>query len=428
MRNHLSVSILGAAAVVLLTGCTVKDVDQPAFAGPSTLATSITMKASPDTLLQDGASQSVITITALDPDGRQKNIPLRADISIDGVVQDFGRLSTKQPVANGTPLIYTSPPTSSLAAGQVPSTVTILITPTDGVAFDGRGEFSRQVDIRLVPQGIILPTNPNLVAAFKVTPDTPQAFQTANFDASTSTNTGVACVSACTYSWNFGDGTSSSGLLTTHVFRTVGNFPVTLTVTDARGAATQVTQQVTVAPPTPPTVAFTISPTPAPANTDVFFNASASRAVGPGRTLVSYNWNFGDGRTGSGVTTTHRYAGNGSYIVTLAVVDDAGATTQTTQTLLVGSAASQPTASLTATPSSGKPGQRVVFDASASTPGTGATIVSYKFDYGNGNTETSSNPVQSQVYGSAGTFVASVEVTDSLGKTAVRTATVTITP
>ena len=204
---------------------------------------------------------------------------------------------------------------------------------------------------------------------------------------------------------------------------------MTLTVTDARGAATQVTQSVTVAPPTPPTVSFTVSPTPAPANTDVFFNASSSRAVGPGRTIVSYNWNFGDGSTGSGVTTTHRYAGNGSYVVTLTVTDDAGATTQNTQTLVVGSTASQPSASLTATPSTGKPGQRVVFDASASTPGTGATIVSYKFDFGDGSPqETSSNPVQSHVYPTAGTFVASVEVTDSLGKTAVRTVTVTISP
>lgn len=428
MRTNISVSILGVAAIAFLAGCTVKDIDQPALAGPSTLATSITMRASPDTLLQDGASQSVITITAVDAEGRQKNIPLRADISIDGVLQDFGRLSTKQPVANGTPLIYTAPPTSSLAAGQVPTIVTILISPTDGVAFDGRGEFARQVDIRLVPQGIILPTNPNLVAAFSVNPSSPQAFQAASFDASTSTNTGTACVSACSYAWNFGDGTSGSGLVTSHSFRTAGTFPVTLTVTDSRGAATQVTQSVVVAPPSPPTASFTVSPTPAPANADVFFDASASRPTGPGRSIVSYNWNFGDGSTGSGVTTTHRYAGNGSYIITLTVTDDAGAMTQSTQTLVVGSAASNAQGKLTATPSTGKPGQRVVFDASGSTPSTGATIVSYRFDYGNGNTETSTNPVQSQVYGSAGTFVASVEVTDSLGKKAVGTATVTIAP
>jgi PKD repeat protein len=428
MRTHISLSILGAAALAVLSGCTVKDIDQPALAGPSTLATSITMKASPDTLIQDGASQSVITITAVDAAGRPMNIPLRADIAIDGVLQDFGRLSTKQPVANGTPLIYTAPASSSLAAGQVPQTVSIVVTPTDGNAFDGRGEIARQVDIRLVPQGVILPSNPNLLASFTVTPESPQAFQNATFDAAASTNAGVACATACSYSWNFGDGTTSSGITTSHAFRTVSTFPVTLTVTDARGATTSFTKSVSVTAPTPPTASFTISPTPAPTNVDVFFNASQSRAVGPGRTIVSYQWNFGDGSTGSGVTTSHRYSGAGAYTVTLTVTDDAQATTQATQVLLVGGNAAQGSAALTATPSAGRPGQRVVFDASASTPSTGSSIVSYKFDYGDGSPqETSGNPVQSHVYSSVGTFVASVEVTDSNGKTSTRTVTVTIT-
>ena len=99
MRTHISVSILGAAAVMLLTGCTVKDIDAPALAGPSTLATSITMRATPDTLLQDGASQSVITITAVDPEGRPKTIPLRADISVDGV--DPGLRPVEHQAADG---------------------------------------------------------------------------------------------------------------------------------------------------------------------------------------------------------------------------------------------------------------------------------------------------------------------------------------
>ena len=51
-----------------------------------------------------GASQALITITAVDAEGRPKTVPLRADISIDGIVQDYGRLSTKQPVTNGSPL------------------------------------------------------------------------------------------------------------------------------------------------------------------------------------------------------------------------------------------------------------------------------------------------------------------------------------
>jgi hypothetical protein len=59
----------------------------------------------------------------------------------------------------------------------------------------------RQIDIRLLPQGIILPINPNLVANFTFTPPSPQVGQTVAFDAATSTNNGTACLTLCTYEW-----------------------------------------------------------------------------------------------------------------------------------------------------------------------------------------------------------------------------------
>lgn len=420
MRTTTYVSLLGAAVLAAMAGCTVKDVDQPALAGPSTFAHSIIMVADRDTLTQNGVDFTDIRITALGPDGQALNIPLRAQIYVDGVPNDFGTLSTKNPVTPTT-IRYTAPAASALAGGQVPTTVTLVVTPAN--AGDFRGEAPRQIDINLLPQGIIMPTNPNLAAAFTVTPASPQAFQQATFDASTTTNNGAACGQACTYNWNFGDGTTASGVTTTHQFRTVGTFAVTLTVTDARGATATKTQTVTVAAPTPPTASFTVSPTPPPVNVDIFFNASASRAVGPGRTLVSYSWEFGDGTGGSGVIVTHKYTGVGSYSVSLTVTDDAGAIAQATQTLAVGTSASNPTAALTATVS----GRRVVADASASTPGTGATIVSYKFDYGDGSLpETTTNAVQSHTYAGAGNFVVSVEVTDSNGKTSTKTAAITV--
>lgn len=40
--------------------------------------------------------------------------------------------------------------------------------------------------------------------------------------------------------------------------------------------------------------------------------------------IISYEWNFGDGTTGTGITTTHIYTNLGTYVVTLTVRDAAG--------------------------------------------------------------------------------------------------------
>jgi PKD repeat protein len=57
--------------------------------------------------------------------------------------------------------------------------------------------------------------------------------------------------------WSFGDGSSGSGVLTTHTYSAVGTYPVVLTVTDSGGLSATKTKIVTVAslpPPPPPTV------------------------------------------------------------------------------------------------------------------------------------------------------------------------------
>ena len=426
MRTTTFVTLLGAAALSVLAGCTVKNVDQPALAGPSTFAHSITMFAERNTLTQNGVDFTDIRVTSLGPNGQSESIPLRAQVFVDGVAQDYGTLSTKN-LVTPTTIRYTAPAASSNSASQLAETVTIAVTPT--LSGDFRGEMARQIDIRLEPQGVILPTNPNLVANFTFSPASPQVLQAASFDASTTTNNGTPCLQQCTYAWDFGDGSTGAGITTTHQFRTAGNALVTLRVTDSRGATASTAKQVPVAAPTPPTAQFRISPTPAPVGVPVFFNASESQAILP-RTITSYSWDFGDGTTGSGVTQSHTYAGAGAFIVVLEVRDDAGASARATQTLTVGNGGGvSPVAALTATPISGKPNQRVVFDASASTPSTGATITQYKFDFGVGDTPLiTPTPQQSHVYTSVGTFVASVEVTDSNGRTATKTVTITITP
>jgi PKD repeat protein len=56
---------------------------------------------------------------------------------------------------------------------------------------------------------------------------------------------------------------------------------------------------------------------------------------GTNRTIVSYSWDFGDGESKTGVTTTHDYVISGVYLVTLTVVDDAGQKASTSQPVTV---------------------------------------------------------------------------------------------
>jgi PKD repeat protein len=73
-----------------------------------------------------------------------------------------------------------------------------------------------------------------------------------------------------------------------------------------------------------PTVAnFTFSPVTPQVLQVVNFNASTS-VPGTNRKIVSYSWDFGDGESKTGVTTTHDYVISGVYLVTLTVIDDAG--------------------------------------------------------------------------------------------------------
>ncbi len=123
-----------------------------------------------------------------------------------------------------------------------------------------------------------------------------------------------------TYSWNWGDGSpvASGNLVTaTHDFAQAGVYTVTLTVRDSRGASGAATHSITLV----------ILPTPLfisrQAGMTTSFDAGQSTAS-PGKTIASYQWNFGDGGTDTSPVTTHTYANPGRYVVTLNVTQSDG--------------------------------------------------------------------------------------------------------
>ena len=83
----------------------------------------------------------------------------------------------------------------------------------------------------------------------------------------------------------------------------------------------------------PPQPSFVFSPVSPYVGQEVTFDASGS--TDPDGTIVSYEWDFGDGTTGTGVTVTHVYTAPGTYTVTLTVTDDRGATATLTRPITV---------------------------------------------------------------------------------------------
>ncbi len=71
-----------------------------------------------------------------------------------------------------------------------------------------------------------------------------------------------------------------------------------------------------------PTASFTVSPNPAACNQTITFNASASYTNDPEKTIVSYEWTFGDLYSGDGVIVTHEYTKFGKYNVLLIASDN----------------------------------------------------------------------------------------------------------
>ena len=123
---------------------------------------------------------------------------------------------------------------------------------------------------------------------------------------------------------------------------------------------------------------------------------STSTTNPSGQQIQSYTWNFGDGQTGSGATTSHTYASAGTYQVTLTVSCGGHCTSQITHPVVV---SGPPTANFTyTTVCQGNPTQ---FTSTASTS-PGNPITNYQWNFGDG--QTGQGQTVSHTYASAGTY------------------------
>ena len=127
-----------------------------------------------------------------------------------------------------------------------------------------------------------------------------------------------------TYNWSFGDNTTDTGINTTHTYDSDGIYIVTLTVSDGEDnhAITQtIAIETLITPPTPspvnsaPIAAFSYTTN----ELSVAVNAASSSDIDGD--ALTYTWSFGDGETNTGVQSSHSYATDGEYTVSLTVND-----------------------------------------------------------------------------------------------------------
>ncbi len=125
-----------------------------------------------------------------------------------------------------------------------------------------------------------------------------------------------------TWNWNFGDPLSGANNTSTlqnpnHSFTAAGTFTVVLNIMSTNGCTRADTVQVTIN--SLPVANFT-NTTACENNSTVFTDASTANAP----SIISYDWNFGDGGTSNLQSPVHTYASYGTYTVTLTIVNSNG--------------------------------------------------------------------------------------------------------
>jgi len=243
------------------------------------------------------------------------------------------------------------------------------------------------------------------VASFTLTPQS----GTAGVTSFTFTDTSTGGITS--RQWNFGDGSTSSAAVATHVFASSGLFTVTLTV-NAGGQSAQTSKTVSVLLALD--AAFTWTPSgPTPNDTIQFIDQSVGSPT-------SWSWNFGDGATSTQPSPTKKYDQTGTYTVTLTVSRPGGGSSTTAKTLTISSGSPitpNVVAAFTLSTATPRAGTNVTFsDTSSGTP------TSWSWSFGDGATSLSKNPVHA--FAAPGTYIVTLTAANA---TSSATATKEIT-
>jgi len=215
--------------------------------------------------------------------------------------------------------------------------------------------------------------------------------------ATTLTDQSSSAAGLQSWTWNFGDGSSSSQLQNPdHIFQTGGNYNVQLTVTDSSGCVDSLVNIVQVK--ATPSAAFMALQT-CLGDTVHLTNISTISDS----TALAYFWDFGSGITSTQTDTVIYFTSAGSYPTTLIAYSSQGCSDTLNQNIVI----STPPSVNFGFPSSNCQYNAINFSDST----VGFNLSSWQWDFGDGDTSSLQNPTH--VYNNAGNY--SVQLTVSSG-------------
>ncbi|HRQ38218.1 MAG TPA: PKD domain-containing protein [Chloroflexota bacterium] len=385
----------------------------------------------PDSPVIDLGDSSRSDLPTLDFEGDPRiwgtAVDMGADEWFDGTVLQMAVTAVPSPATAGQPLTYTVIITS---LSQIPVDIVLRdllppqVSPTGEVTRSLTFTANQQVQVEQIPVTVNeeyagplvnyveasylgnvvaseVITTPALVAiaGLTITSDSPTAWgQTTTLTAS------VAAGTAVSYTWDFGDGSGGSGAVVAHTYAAPGVYTATVIASNAVSNAWAETF-VMVAEPVAGLTAVNDSPTALGTPTHL----AASITAG---TDVSYEWNFGDGATGSGPVVTHVYPTSGIYTATVSAANVINALTTTT-TITVYEAISG-LAAVSDSPTA--LGEATQFTATV----TAGDDITYTWNFGDGFGGSGATPAH--VYNQVGVYTVTVMAVNPVSAFTVTTA------
>ena len=218
-------------------------------------------------------------------------------------------------------------------------------------------------------------------------------------------------ISVQTYSfaWNFDNGDSAFGDNVTATFSDTGTYIVSLTAVNACGNTNTATINILVVDSLAALGSIYI----------------ANKVVCPTETIqfictkknASYMWQFGDGDSALTKSAAHAYTSVGTYPIELTIANFCGQTLILYDTVIVDSSLNS-SAEFFLSQSSYCPGGLISFQAASS------GFVTHYWNFGDGNTDTITNPRHSYI--DTGTFQVTHVVVNSCGNTDTAIATILV--